>query len=181
MSDQALADITVLDLTHHVAGPYCTKLLATYGAEVIKVERPDRGDPARQAGPFPGDEPHAEKSGLFLHLNRVQFVFLKACRLRSIGPFRLLTALSIRGAKRVDVGQIIRMFFSDDDPLSLPHFVYPMLVSPCEEMVPVAIQFDAPKTKQGFSSFSNPAHPAAIHALPNHIACRPLDDSRRKR
>ncbi len=69
MSDQALADITVLDLTHHVAGPYCTKLLATYGAEVIKVERPDHGDPARQAGPFPGDEPHAEKSGLFLHLN----------------------------------------------------------------------------------------------------------------
>ncbi len=69
MADQALADITVLDLTHHVAGPYCTKLLATYGAEVIKVERPDRGDPARQVGPFPGDESHAEKSGLFLHLN----------------------------------------------------------------------------------------------------------------
>jgi crotonobetainyl-CoA:carnitine CoA-transferase CaiB-like acyl-CoA transferase len=67
--DAALADITVLDLTHHIAGPYCTKLLATYGAEVIKVERPGRGDPARQVGPFPGDTPHPEKSGLFLHLN----------------------------------------------------------------------------------------------------------------
>lgn len=69
MPEGALADITVLDLTHHIAGPYCTKLLATYGAEVIKIERPGRGDPARQAGPFPGDVPHPEKSGLFLHLN----------------------------------------------------------------------------------------------------------------
>ena len=69
MPDGALADITVLDLTHYIAGPYCTKLLATYGAEVIKIERPGTGDPARQAGPFPGDVPHPEKSGLFLHLN----------------------------------------------------------------------------------------------------------------
>jgi crotonobetainyl-CoA:carnitine CoA-transferase CaiB-like acyl-CoA transferase len=69
MRDGPLADITVLDLTHHIAGPYCTKLLATYGAKVIKIERPGQGDPARQAGPFPGDTPHAEKSGLFLHLN----------------------------------------------------------------------------------------------------------------
>jgi CoA:oxalate CoA-transferase len=69
MPEGALADVTVLDLTHHIAGPYCTKLLATYGATVLKVERPDSGDPARQAGPFPGDVPHPEKSGLFLHLN----------------------------------------------------------------------------------------------------------------
>jgi CoA:oxalate CoA-transferase len=65
----ALADLTVLDLTHHIAGPYCTKLLATYGAEVMKIERPGSGDPSRQAGPFPDDTPHGEKSGLFLHLN----------------------------------------------------------------------------------------------------------------
>lgn len=69
MHNGPLADITVLDLTHHIAGPYCTKLLATYGAKVIKIERPGQGDPARQAGPFPGDTPHPEKSGLFLHLN----------------------------------------------------------------------------------------------------------------
>jgi crotonobetainyl-CoA:carnitine CoA-transferase CaiB-like acyl-CoA transferase len=69
MSEGALAGMTVLDLTHHIAGPYCTKLLATYGAEVLKIERPGSGDPARQVGPFPGDIPHAEKSGLFLHLN----------------------------------------------------------------------------------------------------------------
>ncbi len=69
MGDTALADLRVLDLTHYIAGPYCTKLLADYGAEVIKVERPDGGDPARRYGPFPHDQPHPEKSALFLHLN----------------------------------------------------------------------------------------------------------------
>jgi len=69
MTDAALADIRVLDLTHHIAGPYCTKLLADFGADVIKIERPDGGDPARRYGPFPNDEPHPEKSALFLHLN----------------------------------------------------------------------------------------------------------------
>jgi crotonobetainyl-CoA:carnitine CoA-transferase CaiB-like acyl-CoA transferase len=67
--DQALSDVKVLDMSWYVAGPYCTKLLADYGAEVIKVERPFEGDPARCMGPFPGDSPHPEKSGLFLHLN----------------------------------------------------------------------------------------------------------------
>ncbi|MCX6022655.1 MAG: CoA transferase [Chloroflexi bacterium] len=69
MADLPLDGVTILDLTWHVTGPYCTKLLADYGAEVIKIERPGSGDPARAAGPFPGDLPHPEKSGLFLHLN----------------------------------------------------------------------------------------------------------------
>ena len=69
MAETALADLRVLDLTHYIAGPYCTKLLADYGAEVIKIERPDGGDPARRYGPFPHDAPHPEKSALFLHLN----------------------------------------------------------------------------------------------------------------
>lgn len=67
--DMALSDIKVLDLTHGVAGPYCTKMLADYGADVIKVERPDGGDFTRRLGPFPNDIPHSEKSGLFLMLN----------------------------------------------------------------------------------------------------------------
>ncbi len=69
MSEQALSDVKVLDLTWHIAGPYCTKLLADYGAEVIKVEKPGEGDPARRMAPFFKDDPHPEKSGLFLHLN----------------------------------------------------------------------------------------------------------------
>lgn len=69
MSHTLLSDVGVLDLTHYVAGPYCTKLLADYGADVIKIEKPASGDPARRMGPFPNDEPHPEKSGLFLHLN----------------------------------------------------------------------------------------------------------------
>ena len=66
---EALSNVRVLDFTHYVAGPYCTKLLADYGADVLKVERPGAGDPARRLGPFPGDDPHPEKSGIFLHLN----------------------------------------------------------------------------------------------------------------
>jgi len=69
MPDQALSGIKVLDVGHHIAGPYCTKLLADFGAQVIKVERPDAGDPARRMGPFPHDEPNQETSGLFFYLN----------------------------------------------------------------------------------------------------------------
>lgn len=69
MPEQALTGIRVLDLTHHISGPYCTKLLADYGADVIKVERPGEGDGARRAGPFLEDTPDAECSGLFLYLN----------------------------------------------------------------------------------------------------------------
>src|SRR4030043_1618674 len=69
MPDQALSGIKVLDVGHHIAGPYCTKLLADFGAKVIKVERPDGGDPARRSGPFPDDKPYLEASGLFFYLN----------------------------------------------------------------------------------------------------------------
>ena len=64
-----LDGLKALDLTHYVAGPYATRLMATQGAEVIKVERPGVGDPSRRIGPFPGDAPHPEKSALFLYLN----------------------------------------------------------------------------------------------------------------
>lgn len=65
----ALAGVRIIDLTSEIAGPYCTKLLADSGAEVIKVEPPTHGDIARHLGPFPHGEPSPETSALFLHLN----------------------------------------------------------------------------------------------------------------
>ena len=66
---QPLSGLRVVDLTQGIAGPYCTKLLADHGADVIKIERPGDGDYARAMGPFPDDAPHPEKSGVFLSLN----------------------------------------------------------------------------------------------------------------
>src|SRR4030042_465320 len=69
MAEQPLSDVRVRDLSWHIAGPACTKFFADYGAEVVKVESPDGGDPSRRLGPFYKDDPHPEKSGLFLFLN----------------------------------------------------------------------------------------------------------------
>ncbi len=69
MAVTALEGVRVLDLGRGVSAPYCARLLADYGADVVKIERPPEGDPARRMGPFPEDVPHPEKSGLYLHLN----------------------------------------------------------------------------------------------------------------
>ncbi len=63
-----LPGVRVLDVGQGISAPYCAKILAQMGAEVIKVEPPD-GDEARRMGPFPGDSPHPERSGLFLAMN----------------------------------------------------------------------------------------------------------------
>jgi len=60
-----LSDVTILDLTRVLAGPYCTMVLADLGARVIKVERPGGGDDARAIGPFV-----KAKSAYFMSLNR---------------------------------------------------------------------------------------------------------------
>jgi len=69
MPEQALSHFKVLELCNFVSGPYCTKLLADLGAEVIKIEPPGVGDEARRRCPFVNDIPHPERSGLFLYLN----------------------------------------------------------------------------------------------------------------
>lgn len=69
MVEGAFDGVRVVEYATMVSGPYCGKLLADMGADVIKVEEPRRGDPARQRGPFPADQPHPERSGLFLYLN----------------------------------------------------------------------------------------------------------------
>ena len=63
-----LAGIRVLEWAQGISGPFCGKLLAEYGAELIKLE-PPTGDAARHTGPFAHDQPDAEGSLLFLYLN----------------------------------------------------------------------------------------------------------------
>lgn len=65
----ALDGVRVLDATTGIAGPYCGKMLADSGADVIKLEPPATGDPSRRTGAFPQGTAHPEKSALFLHLN----------------------------------------------------------------------------------------------------------------
>jgi crotonobetainyl-CoA:carnitine CoA-transferase CaiB-like acyl-CoA transferase len=69
MSGGSLAGLSVLELGRMVAAPYCAKLFADLGADVVKLEEPGVGDPARRRGPFPDDVPHPERSCLFLFLN----------------------------------------------------------------------------------------------------------------
>jgi len=69
MAERALEGIRILECGHLVSAAYATKLMADMGAEIIKIEEPGHGDQARQRGPYPGQVPHPEKSGLFLYLN----------------------------------------------------------------------------------------------------------------
>jgi crotonobetainyl-CoA:carnitine CoA-transferase CaiB-like acyl-CoA transferase len=93
VAEGALSGLTVLDLSENISGPYCTKLLADYGATVIKIEKPIIGDDSRHASnldqfcrgepacsPTSGrhtglplrdtlNNPDIEKNGLFLLLN----------------------------------------------------------------------------------------------------------------
>ena len=64
----ALNGIKVLDLAEDVAGSFCARLLADYGADVLKLEPPG-GSALRRLGPFFHDEPHQEKSLFFLVMN----------------------------------------------------------------------------------------------------------------
>jgi formyl-CoA transferase len=65
---KALQDILVLDLTKVLAGPFCGAMLGDFGARVIKIEQPRKGDDSRFYGPYKNDE-----SLYFANLNRNKF------------------------------------------------------------------------------------------------------------
>ena len=74
-----LEDVVVLDLSHALAGPHCSTMLADYGAKVYKLETPGSGDIARAWGaPLPGGESsyfaslHRNKKGLSIDLKTVE-------------------------------------------------------------------------------------------------------------
>ncbi len=66
-SARPLEGLRVLDLTRELRGAYCGRLLGEYGADVVLVEPPGRGNPWRHVGPYAGDHEHQEKSLFFLH------------------------------------------------------------------------------------------------------------------
>jgi crotonobetainyl-CoA:carnitine CoA-transferase CaiB-like acyl-CoA transferase len=65
-----LAGVRVIGLEQYMSAPYCTLLLADAGAEVIKIERPDQGDPRRTIPPYAEDEQGRRVAGGFLSYNR---------------------------------------------------------------------------------------------------------------
>ena len=65
----ALAELRIVELGDGVSAPFCARLFADYGADVIKIEAPQAGDVSRQWGPFARDEPDLERSGSFFFLN----------------------------------------------------------------------------------------------------------------
>jgi crotonobetainyl-CoA:carnitine CoA-transferase CaiB-like acyl-CoA transferase len=69
MNPGPLVGLSIVEYSTSVAAAASGKMLADLGAEVIKVEPPRTGEPARLQGPFPDDIPDPERSGLFLCLN----------------------------------------------------------------------------------------------------------------
>jgi crotonobetainyl-CoA:carnitine CoA-transferase CaiB-like acyl-CoA transferase len=82
--------IRVIDLSHVLAVPTATILLADLGAGVIHLEPPQGGD-AREYGPFAG-EPDKNRSGYFISLNRNKKSLVLNLKLDSGDTFRSLRA-----------------------------------------------------------------------------------------
>lgn len=105
-----LDGITVLDCTRVLAGPYCTMLLGDLGADVIKIEQPERGDETRAWGPpFIGGE-----SPYFWTVNRnKRSLTLNLAAPEGCTIFRQLVAQSDILVENFKVGTLERWGFDD--------------------------------------------------------------------
>ncbi len=126
---QPLEGIRILDLTRALAGPYCTMMLGDLGADVIKVERPGRGDESRGWGPpFVGDPygPYPGESAYFIAANRNKrsiTVNLKSPEGQEI--VRRLAASSDAFVENYRTGVLDRMGLGYDDLYATnPRLVY---------------------------------------------------------
>jgi crotonobetainyl-CoA:carnitine CoA-transferase CaiB-like acyl-CoA transferase len=66
---KVLEGVKVLEYGTLVDAPFCARILADLGAEVIKIEEPETGDESRRQEPFLGDIPGLERSGLYQYVN----------------------------------------------------------------------------------------------------------------
>ncbi|HZC46482.1 MAG TPA: CoA transferase, partial [Candidatus Acidoferrum sp.] len=120
MNNEILGGVRVLDFTTIVSGPYCTRLLADLGAEVIKLEPPE-GDFIRTQPPL-----RAGKSAYFAHLNCGKKSV--AMDLRQAGAVELVQQLAARSDvivenSRPGVMQRLGLDYSTIAPLN-PRIVY---------------------------------------------------------
>ena len=65
----ALSGLRVLDMSEGISGPFATRLLGDFGADVLKIERPVTGDPGRKLKPLAPTGPVTERSLMFQYLN----------------------------------------------------------------------------------------------------------------
>ena len=63
-----LAGLKVIEVAQGVAGPHCGRILAAFGADVVKIE-PPAGDWSRSIGPFLGDDENIESSATYQYNN----------------------------------------------------------------------------------------------------------------
>jgi formyl-CoA transferase len=126
---QPLEDVRVLDLSRALAGPYCTMMLGDLGADVIKLERPGRGDESRGWGPpFVGEPygPYPGESAYFIAVNRNKrsvTVNLKSPEGQEI--VRRLASVSDVLVENFRTGALARMGLGFDDLRAVnPRLVY---------------------------------------------------------
>ena len=91
----SLQGLRVLDISTGIAGPFCARLLADGGANVIKIEAPEGGDPSRQEGASfrEGDDQHTSPLYVFLNQNK-QGISLDIASASGREIFKRLVAIS---------------------------------------------------------------------------------------